>query len=275
MNIQVPTIAARLLPNPPEGAELLRSSPDHVPRPDLRWNGTLPATVHEYRNGDGSLATLIARFETTEGKKIMPVTLWRSPDGRLDWCCKALPDNRPLYRLPNLLAAPDRTVLISEGEKCADAAAGFTNFVSVTWMGGCKAIMKTDLTRLAGRNVIILPDHDEPGQQAAAQLEQTLRDLGAASVQLLDIARLAQECGLESVPGFDIADATAGGLDAARFEALLALPGMLTEVAPSASNAATFNPGDLPEDPVQREILERFGIRPEDIPGYSRSRATG
>lgn len=265
MNCIAPRNPARALSTPPEGAELLRAIPDLFPRPDLRQNGQPPAAIYEYRNADGSLAAMIARIESVGGKRMLPATVWQTSDGGREWCSRGLSDNRPLYRLPELLAAPEKMVLISEGEKCANAATIFSNYVSVTWMGGSKAISKTDFGPLAGRNVIILPDHDKSGQQAAAQLEQLLRELRAASVRRLDIARLAQECGAEPRPGFDIADAISHGLDAARFEALLATPGMLTKAFSAAAKTTTVDPGKHAEDQVQREILERFGMRPEDI----------
>lgn len=259
--------SAPVLRNPPEGAEMLRSIPDHVPMPDLRLRGAPPAAIHAYRNADGSRAALIARFETATGKRMSQYTVWKLPDGRLEWCSTGLPDARPLYRLPEMLAEPERTVLISEGEKCADAAARFPNYASVTWMGGSNALSRTDLLPLAGRHVIILPDHDEPGRKVAAQLQQSLREQRAASVRTLDIARLATECGMEPVRGFDIADAIAHGLDEARFEALLAMPGMLTEPDPAPADPDAGTQDDPPADLVLREVLGRFGIRAEDIPG--------
>ena len=145
-------------------------------------------------------------------------------------------------------------MLVSEGKKCADDAAGFDNYASVTRMGGCNALSQTDLTPLARRDVIILPDHDELGQAAATQLEHRLREVGAASIRRLDIVRLAENCGLKAVAKFDMADAIAAGLDTARFDNLLAMPGMLIDVvAKAAQPAGDFAP--LPEDPVQCEIL--------------------
>ncbi len=208
---------------------------------------------------------MIARYETADGKRIAPFTVWSVPDERLVWCLRNLPDARPLYRLPQMLADADKTVLISEGEKCADAAARFPNYASVTWMGGAKAVARTDFASLAGRDVITLPDHDAPGQAAADQLTKILSEVGAASIRKLDIARLAEACGMEAAPGFDIADAITGGLDAARFDELLAMPGMLVEVAPQSAKSA-LAPENLPTDPVQREVLAQFGVRPSDIP---------
>lgn len=80
---------------------------------------------------------------------------------------------------------------------------------------------------------------------------------------------------MEADAGFDIADAIKGGLDAAQFETVLALPGMLAEACPPPSGTTTVVPPSLPEDPVQREILEQFGIGPGDIPGVFSLSADG
>ena len=59
---------------------------------------------------------------------------------------------RYLYGLDRLAAKPDATVLITEGEKCADAADGqLPELACLTWPGGSKAISKIDWSPLAGR----------------------------------------------------------------------------------------------------------------------------
>ena len=45
----------------------------------------------------------------------------RGVDGA-NWTLKAMSEDRPLYRLPELLGAdPETQVIVVEGEKCADA----------------------------------------------------------------------------------------------------------------------------------------------------------
>nr|WP_246591083.1 DUF6371 domain-containing protein [Georgfuchsia toluolica] len=73
----------------------------------------------------------------------------------------AFPEPRPLYGLDRLAAKPDATVLLVEGEKCADAAAEvLPEYAVLTWPGGCKAVKKVDWRPLAGRKVICWPDAD-------------------------------------------------------------------------------------------------------------------
>src|SRR5205823_2440163 len=53
-----------------------------------------------------------------------------------------------------------------------------SEFVGVTWPGGAKAILSADFGPLAGRDVIILPDNDSPGEAAADQLVELLHEIG-------------------------------------------------------------------------------------------------
>ena len=72
------------------------------------------------------------------------MTLWRFPDGRLQWQFKAPPAPRPLLGLLDL-AAKAGPVLIVEGEKARDAAALlFPENPLITWQGGAQAVAKAD-----------------------------------------------------------------------------------------------------------------------------------
>ena len=237
-----------------EDMTLVRSIPIQFPQPDLRSRGNLPVAVYEYRNADASLACMIARYESPTGKQLFPATVWRDGAGEMCWYSKGLPDERPLYRLTELLSHPELPVLISEGEKCADAAASFQGFSSVSWMGGSNTLKKTDFAPLAGRDVIILPDNDGAGTKAAEELAQILSEIDAARIRVLDIARLADDMGASGVEGFDIADAVGAGLSEQQFVAKLDIPGTLTDMR--------IRP-ILPDDPVYHEVWDRFGLIPE------------
>jgi len=116
------------------------------------------------------------------GKAIRPLT-WNG----VVWSWKApLGDSRPLYNEAGLAERPDANVLVVEGEKTADAAALlFPQAVVVTWSGGCKAISKTAWSALAGRKVVLWPDHDAPGEQAMDELGQRLLQLPGVTVRIV------------------------------------------------------------------------------------------
>lgn len=132
---------------------MVRRVPADFPLPAVTWRGIKPTAIHEYRNPDGSLSYVILRFDSDGSKQFAPFTLWQTPDGRMNWCCAAPSEPGPLYRLPQLLEAPDMPVLLTISESAADAAAGFESYVSVTWAGGWKAMTKADFSPLSGRKV--------------------------------------------------------------------------------------------------------------------------
>ncbi|MBU3032671.1 DUF927 domain-containing protein [Tritonibacter mobilis] len=258
---------ARVLRTVPEGSEPVPAIPDDFPEPDLTSGGVPPKAAYVYHNADGQRAFVVKRSETSKGKQILPVSVWRSPEGKLEWYMKALPGSRPLYRLADVLENPGKTVLISEGEKCADAAASFTSCASVTWSGGCKVISKTDFSPLAGRSVLILPDLDDAGATAADTLVSVLKEVGAGSVRRLDMRGLAERCGYEAEAGFDIADAIALGLDQASFSSLLQDPAVLASAEEVALPTGESTSTQCKRDRIQQEVMDQFGIDADKIEG--------
>jgi len=142
-----------------------------------------------YRDATGEPVGLVARFDLPDGKTIRPIS--RTPAG---WIVGAMPDPRPLYRLGDI---PDAgTVYVVEGEKCADAGASI-GLPCVTSAGGSKAAKKADWSPLAGRDVAILPDADQPGEDYAKAVAAILGGLGA-TVRIVRLPGLSE--------GDDLAD---------------------------------------------------------------------
>ncbi len=152
-----------------------------------------------YHNADGEPVGLVVRWDRADGSKdIRPIA--RLAD-RL-WGVCAMPEPRPLYCLPELLASgPDQSVFVVEGEKCADALAG-VGFVVTTSAGGSKAAAKTDWSPLRGREVVILADHDEAGDAYAEEVASCAHAAGASDIRVLRTGDLWPGC----PEGGDIAD---------------------------------------------------------------------
>ena len=94
---------------------------------------------------------------------------WRlgKPDGLL-----------PLYDLPGILATPpEGIVTLLEGEKCADIASGLGLNYTTTSAHGAQAPQLTDWSPLAGRQVVILRDEGNCGQEYAAKVAAILSAL--------------------------------------------------------------------------------------------------
>jgi len=162
----------------------------------------------DYLDASGQLVGVVVRWDPRErsdttrdgkdGKTIRPVS--RHPDGR--WRIGAMPEPRSLYRLPEILAAPEgKFIFVVEGEKCADAIASL-GFHATTSAGGANAADKTDWSPLRGKNVVILPDNDSAGERYADEVARLCREVGAASIRVLRLADYAT--GLPV--GGDIAD---------------------------------------------------------------------
>src|SRR5262249_47025673 len=108
-----------------------------------------------YHNAQGQPVGVVVRWDGPNGKDIRPVA--RHAGG---WRISAMPEPRPLYRLPDL--ATTRLVVVTEGEKAADEARAL-GFTATTSAGGSQAAGKADWRPLAGKEVWITPDNDAPG----------------------------------------------------------------------------------------------------------------
>jgi len=126
-----------------------------------------------YRSESGAIKTIISRYDKTDGDKIyLPYSFLN--DGTSDgWFWKQIPLNRPLYNLNKIIRNPKARIILVEGEKTADAVQSqFSeeNTIATTWIGGAKAMGKTDFSPLNERDVIKWPDNDKAGIEAMIQV---------------------------------------------------------------------------------------------------------
>jgi predicted P-loop ATPase len=166
--------------------------------------------TYAYRDAAGSLVFEKIRYEPKDfrirHRDASGLEVWKIPRGT----------EPPLYRLPEVVAAiaAGETVYLVEGEKDADrlAAAGLcatTNFDGAA--AGTKPKWKSSYTAtLAGADVVLIPDNDEPGmahmRHAAAALA------GTARVRLLELPGLHAKG--------DVSDWLNSGRTVAEFKAL-------------------------------------------------------
>lgn len=137
-----------------------------------------PDSVWRYYTADKKIIGYVCRFDHADGSKdILPLT-WQKGEKNEGWRFKGFETPRPLYNLPALAERPDAPVLIVEGEKCADAAAKLLpDLVATTWIGGARAIDKTDWSPLHGRRAVYLwPDNDDPGREAVREIGERLKN---------------------------------------------------------------------------------------------------
>ena len=127
----------------------------------------------------------------------------------------------PLYRGDTFDGAGP--IVVGEGEKTVDAAVS-VGLAAVTSAHGAGAASKTDWQPLAGREIVILPDHDDAGQKYAGEVTDILMKLSPpATVRVVDLPGLdghgdfADWIGPEGPMGCrDTAEIKAAVLDMAR-----------------------------------------------------------
>ncbi len=172
------------LMSPRAGPSPIKKAPAGGPRQQTRTDQVYP-TQHDavaalerrfgqrsalwtYENACGESVGLVVRWDTAEGKDIRPVH--KTPAG---WIIGGMPEPRPLYHLPYLLARSREQVVVCEGEKAADAAATL-GLLATTSPHGSQSAGKADWSPLAGRDVLIIPDHDQAGIKYAADVAKLL-----------------------------------------------------------------------------------------------------
>lgn len=124
-----------------------------------------------YRDEGGAVVFRACRWEWAEdGKKFKEFTCQR-PNGEGGWLDGIKGLARPLYRLPELLAAdPAATVFIVEGEKKVERLAEW-GLVATCNVGGANARWNHTYTDwLVGRHVVILPDNDPPNEKTGERV---------------------------------------------------------------------------------------------------------
>ena len=133
--------------------------------------------VWDYRDADGRLRFKVVRRPPKDGKKVVrPYTPARK-GGKQGWVIKNLMETgRPLYRLPELLAADhSQQVMLVEGEKCADAVlSAFPTACVTTWSHGTNSWCRTDFSPLFGRDVLCVADADKSGRKAMTAIADLL-----------------------------------------------------------------------------------------------------
>jgi hypothetical protein len=143
--------------------------------------------TYNYTDADGNLLLQVVR--TRSGK---PRFRQRRPDGKGGWLWNVDGVVKPLYRLPELRAAPpDLPVWVCEGEKDADRLAKLGLVATTNVNGG--AFWSVDYSaELAGRHVILLEDNDLAGRKRCAKLAMELKT-HAASLRLLTFEDLPEK----------------------------------------------------------------------------------
>lgn len=140
-----------------------------------------------YRDLEGNILGYVVRFEDEEDKMTLPLTYCVNEKGIKSWRWKSLPVSRFPYGA-ELLKNSCNTILVVEGEKTAEAARViFPEMTILSWLAGTGSVHLTDWSVLGGREVILWPDNDEPGQKCMVRLKKILAEAKVASVRIIQV----------------------------------------------------------------------------------------
>jgi putative DNA primase/helicase len=137
-----------------------------------RSRPTHPSKVWEVRDQTGELKGYHLRYDNSDGDKDC---LWQRPNG--EWGL----NGTPLYQMPLYRAefsrdwAQDVPVIVTEGEKAADALARVYPAVLGTVTGAASTPGREALEPLKGRTVILWPDNDDAGRAHMERVAEGLR----------------------------------------------------------------------------------------------------
>ncbi len=241
-------VAARIAPSTKDDDWMPMVPPRTPSKADYRHHRLgEPTAGFRYYGADGQLQGFVLRFDLTDAqgrpdKTFLPLR-WGRLRGHTGWQWKGWGDARPLYRLPQLLAAPSTMpVIVTEGEKKADRAAQrFPDHAAVAPMNGAKSPHKTDWRATEGRSVIIWPDHDPVGAEFAATVADLALTAGATDVRVVAVPD-------EFPAKWDLADDPPSGWNEDRLRSLLAA----AEPVHTTANMAEATAPDKDETEIVR-----------------------
>jgi AAA domain-containing protein len=139
--------------------------------------------TYDYVDGAGTPLYQVVRFAPKDFRQ-------RRPDGQGGWIWNLEGVRRVLYRLPDL--AEQTRCVWTEGEKDADRLATL-GLPATTAAGGANAFRPEYAEHLAAlgiRELLVLPDNDEPGRQYAAVVAEAAR-AQALTVRIIQLPGLA------------------------------------------------------------------------------------
>jgi putative DNA primase/helicase len=193
--------------------------------------------TYDYRDAQGVL-----RYQVTKHLEPTKTFRQRRPDGQGGWINNIKGVARLPYRLPELLAADSNgIVFVVEGEKDVDNVRklGLTATCNSMGAGNWPAAISR---WLKGRDVVLLPDNDEPGRLHVEDVAEKLAGF-AGRIRVLKLPGLPEKG--------DVSDWIGAGGTA---DALL----QLAEAAPDWEDSDDIRPPDYSDDALALRFTERY-----------------
>ena len=132
---------------------------------------------------DKPVIKILRRYKN--GRKDFPQFRWENEK----WAIGTKGITRVPYNLPQLIAEPTRMIYFVEGEKDADRLIS-AGLLSTTASQGSGAKWQPELTKwFVGRDIVVIPDNDEPGRAHADKVARALVPV-ARSVRIVTLPGL-------------------------------------------------------------------------------------
>ncbi len=231
------------------------------PKPEKRKQKELGPCVATflYELTHGKTAYKACRFQFP-GSTEKTFILFR-PDGNGKWIANLKDVERIPYRWPELLEAdPSAPICIFEGERKVDLARDKLGVIATCNPGGTGGsnLWKTPAFQKAvkGRDIIIIPDHDEPGEKHAATVAPAIVSV-AKSIKVVRLPLKNQ--------GDDVVQFIEAGGTREQFLALVAAAPVWTP-APAEATVRRLRPEievGTDESRVVDEAIAALAIAPE------------
>lgn len=206
--------------------------------------------TYDYVDEDGTLLYQVVRLP---GKRFFQ----RRSDGRGGWINDLKGVRRVLYHLSELRERPDEPVYIVEGEKDADRLRSL-GLIATTNSGGAGKWHDAYSDALKNRDVIIIPDNDEPGRNHSESVARSLQGK-AKSIKVVPLPQVDPKGDVS-----DFLDSGKTGIDLQKLVAETeewAANGGVTDDLPVGADSAPVSEGKKASLPtIMVQIAEQEGI---------------
>jgi KaiC/GvpD/RAD55 family RecA-like ATPase len=194
-----------------EAYHAMTGTPTHTPVPP-RVYPDLDELLHGLRNVEDryryihpdtkAIELVIVRVNDGGSKRFLQITPVIG-----GWVMKGIATG-PLPLLDRMGIAKADVITLVEGEKCAKALV-MLGVQATCWPGGAEAVQRADLSPLAGKQVVVWPDHDKVGPDGHRKGHEVMRQ-AIAKMQALNPAPTISwidpdDLGLDS-DGSDVCD---------------------------------------------------------------------
>jgi len=149
-----------------------------------------PTNIYEYRNLQGRLLGFTLRYNTKEGKIVLPYN-YIMINGNPEWVFRGFKAPSLPYKAELLSIYPKAPICLVEGEKAADwGLKNSRGYIFMAWVGGANAVNQINWSILKDRHVILIPDHDKEARDDKGDLKPIR--LRPGNLAMLNIANHIQ-----------------------------------------------------------------------------------